>query len=224
MYMIRLSSSNDNKYIIYSEKSYEYSIFEKDAKSGKFEPVQPTINKENLVVANHYYNMVDDEDNYEKQETVILIYKSSLIVDRRLLQEEAESDGDFIRIYYGTDPTCDLCDVRGRGLIVAAIVLSVLALIFIMIFMIIGFRKLCAKKRKDQFDLQKIKNSLPVDQEMEFKSNSYQEDESKKEELRNSDTFDVFKTNEDEMFQPNKTPNLALKKDMIGGNPVTGSK
>jgi hypothetical protein len=221
--MIRLSSSKDNKYIIYSGNKYNYSVFEKDAKTGKFEPTQPSIETslDNLQIANHFDKEVEGEDEFLELETVLIIYKSNIIVDRRMLQENVveNEDDNFIRIYYGSDPKCDLCSIKGRGWIIAAIIISVFALIFISTFLILGIKKICTKK-KEKFNLKGIIETLPNDQNqnVEIKNHDNQEESFKPEKMGDSDTFDAFQTNEDEMFQPHKSPNLAHKNEMINAN------
>lgn len=212
--MIRISSSRENKYIIYSETQFNFSVFERDAKTGEFEALQPLIPYSNIKFANHYFEKLMKDAQYSDKETVFLLYRKSGTASGRRLQEEEESAGEdelsnAIRIYYGTEPVCDLCGKRVSGLLIAGIVMGVICLLVLVIGLTCGIRKLCRKVEKKPKKAKKVDYEEAQENPVKFETGSYQENET---------ISDAFKTNEEDYFQPKPNPNIALKKDTIPAN------
>lgn len=205
--MIRISSSEENKFIIYSETNFNFSLFERNPKTGEFEVKQPLIQYSNLAFTGHYFEMFKKKEQSSEKEIVILLYKKEETASGRRLQEEAQEGTDnMIRIYYGTEPVCDLCPSKGNGFLIAGIVLSVLCLGLLIFGLVCGVRKLCKKLEKKPKKKKKVDYQISEENPVKFEIES---------ERGNETVSDVFQTNENYNYQVKPNPNIAFQKEMI---------
>ena len=216
MYMIKIKSSNKNHYKFYSESLYEFSIFDRDENTKELKAFQGVIDKNHLEKINSDMNYNkkgrgrNRDYNYSDKETVIILFKNNqetASASERLLQSEDDQETNMsnsIRIYYGEDPYCDLCSNGTNGLIIAAMIISLLCFIFISIWLIFGIVH-CCRKNKETFDIKKSENRKMNNDE--FKDFS--------EESKDVETFNFSTGQDNEDYFNKANPNLALQKDTI---------
>ena len=205
MYMIKISHSESNNILLYSEYIFEYSIFKKDVEKEKFKLDGEAIEERSI----EFFESNNPSKGSGKSETILILYKNN--ESERILQSEDEENDEFfdsIRIYYGEDPECDLCERKGKGFIIAGIILSLICLLFMSICLCIVIKFLC-KKSAESFDLEKNSdNSASIKNVEDFQSNPYEDNQ----------TLELNKTGDTkEEYIPKKNPNLIMKKETIPG-------
>lgn len=169
MMLIKLKASMENSILTHTENHYPHYVFNTEPESKRMIPNSPGYISNYRLDIYSYKN-----DKAGDRETYIVIFPKDdtnvpIIAERKRVlesppvspdggkmplpngeEDKGEADPNTMYVYYGIDPQCEVCPEPSggsKGLLIANVIVSLIGLVFVILFLVKGYIILCRKRK-----------------------------------------------------------------------------